>query len=202
MRSHGARYGHTPRGRRDCSATANGYCARRGKPVTGQRYIKPSMGTHLLNAVLAALARAGISVYGSRIIAVRGRTSGEWRTVPVNVLNHDGAQYLVAPRSDTQWVRNLRIANTGELRLGRHAEPFHAEELRDADKPALLRAYLRKWAFEVKAFFDGVGADASDTDLLRIAPNHPVFRIEPAVAAGTDDRRVGQPAATPHAREP
>ena len=144
------------------------------------RYIKPSTGTYVLNAVLTALTRVGISVYGSRILAVRGRTSGEWRTIPVNLLNHDGAQYLVAPRGETQWVRNLRASKTGELRLGGHAEPFTARELQDAEKAPVLRAYLKKWAFEVKVFFDGVGADASDHELLRIAPNHPVFVIETA----------------------
>src|SRR5262245_46624614 len=147
-----------------------------------RRYIKPSSGTHVFNALLAGLARLGISVYGSRILAVRGRTSGEWRTVPVNLLSHAGAQYLVAPRGETQWVRNLRAAKTGELRLGRRVEPFAAEEVPDADKAPLLRAYLEKWAFEVKVFFEGVSADASDAELLRIAPNHPVFRIEPTVA--------------------
>ena len=41
----------------------------------------------------------------------------------------------------------------------------------------MLRAYLKKWAWEVGAFFGGVGSDASDEELLRIAPDHPVFRI-------------------------
>src|SRR5258708_34908583 len=143
-----------------------------------QRYVNPSRGTHALNARFAVLARLGISVYGSRMLAVRGRTSGEWRTVPVNLLYHEGARYLVAPRGETQWVRNLRAAAGGELRLGRRREAFRADELPNADKPPLLRAYLRKWAFEVGAFFDGVGAEASDAELLRIAPGYPVFRIE------------------------
>ena len=89
----------------------------------------------------------------------------------------DGERYLIAPRGTTQWVRNLRAAGDGELRLGRRAEPFRAVELSDPDKPALLRAYLRRWKAEVGVFFGGVGADASDDDLLRIAPDHPVFRI-------------------------
>jgi deazaflavin-dependent oxidoreductase (nitroreductase family) len=146
--------------------------------MPARRYIKPSWSTHVLNAVFAALARFGISVYGSRMLAVRGRKSGQWRTTPVNLMIFEGAQYLVAPRGETEWVRNLRVAKTGELRLGARVESFSAEELRDSDKPPLLRAYLKKWAFEVKMFFDGVGAEASDAELLRIAPNHPVFRIE------------------------
>jgi deazaflavin-dependent oxidoreductase (nitroreductase family) len=114
------------------------------------------------------------------VLAVRGRKSGEWRTTPVNLLSHDGQRYLVAPRGHTQWVRNLRAAGTGELRLGRRAEAFSAVELADADKPAVLRAYLKRWKFEVGVFFDGVDADASDADLLRIAPGYPVFRLASA----------------------
>jgi hypothetical protein len=42
----------------------------------------------------------------------------------------------------------------------------------------VLRAYLRRWKFEVGVFFDGVGADATDATLLGIAPGYPVFRID------------------------
>ena len=141
--------------------------------------MKPDRVTRLLNAVLSALARIGVSVYGSRILAVRGRKSGAWRTVPVNLLVHDGARYLVAPRGETQWVRNLRATGRGELRLGRRVEPFRAVELPDDVKPPLLRAYLAKWRFEVGMFFAGVGPDASDAELRQIAPGYPVFRLGP-----------------------
>ena len=144
-----------------------------------RRYVKPSLGTRVFNGVLTVLARLGISVYGSQMLAVRGRTTGEVRVVPVNPLTFQGARYLVAPRGETQWVRNLRVARSGELRLGSRREAFRAEELADADKPPVLRAYLVKWAFEVKTFFGGVGANATDAELLAIAPSHPVFRIEP-----------------------
>jgi hypothetical protein len=95
----------------------------------------------------------------------------------VNVLTIDDKRYLVAPRGETEWVRNFRAAGEGELVLGRHAEPFHAEELGDDDKVDVLRAYLRRWKFEVGRFFDGVSADSPDAELRRIAPEHPVFRI-------------------------
>lgn len=111
------------------------------------------------------------------MLAVRGRRTGQWRITPVNLLVVDGEQYLVAPRGTTQWVRNLRAAGEGELRLGRRADPFTAEEISDVDKPLLLRAYLRRWKAEVGVFFEGVGAEASDEELLGIAPNHPVFRV-------------------------
>ena len=127
--------------------------------------------------MVAACTRLGLSVWGSRVLRVRGRRSGEWRSTPVNVLTLGTERYLVAPRGETQWVRNLRVAHQGELVVGRRVESFSAEEITDADKDAVLRAYLRRWKFEVGRFFDGVSADSPDAELHRIAPSHPVFRI-------------------------
>jgi deazaflavin-dependent oxidoreductase (nitroreductase family) len=134
---------------------------------------------HVFNPFVAALTRAGASMKGSRVLEVRGRSSGEPRRTPVNLLEYDGSRYLVAPRGETQWARNLRASGEGKLLVGRHSEPFTAQELEDAEKPALLRAYLEHWAWEVGAFFDGVGPNASDEQLREIAPKHPVFRLTP-----------------------
>jgi deazaflavin-dependent oxidoreductase (nitroreductase family) len=126
---------------------------------------------------VSGLTRMGISLLGSRILYVRGRKTGEWRTTPVNLLVFEGERYLVAPRGHTQWVRNMRVSGGGELHIGRRVEVFTATELADEDKPPVLRAYLKRWRFEVAMFFDGVGPDASDEKLLEIAPGYPVFRI-------------------------
>ncbi len=145
------------------------------------RYIKPKSATNLFNDTVGRLTRLGVSVYGSRVLYVKGRTSGEWRSTPVNPLRlADGNRYLVAPRGNTQWVRNMRAAGAGELRIGRKVEPFTATEVADDAKPAILRAYLRKWKFEVGVFFDGVDGSAPEEKLREIAPGYPIFRIEPA----------------------
>jgi deazaflavin-dependent oxidoreductase (nitroreductase family) len=123
------------------------------------------------------MTNAGVSVGGSRTLWVRGRVSGEWRSTPVNLLTFGSNHYLVAPRGETQWVRNLRVAGTGELRLGRSKEEFNAVEVNDAEKTEVLRAYLKRWKMEVGIFFDGVSATSSDEEFARVAPNHPVFRI-------------------------
>ena len=143
-----------------------------------QRYLKPGwFVSHFWNPAVALAMKVGISLYGSRLLAVRGRVSGAWRTVPVNVLTHDGERYLVAPRGETQWVRNLRAVGEAELRLGSRRETIRVDELKDDEKPPLLREYVRRWRFEVGQFFQGVGPDASDDELRRIAPGFPVFRI-------------------------
>ncbi|MEU7630226.1 nitroreductase/quinone reductase family protein [Nocardia sp. NPDC049220] len=144
----------------------------------GTRYIGPSGLDSIMNRIFNLLPKLGVSVMGSRLLAVRGRTSGEWRTTMVNLMvRDDGARFLVAPRGHTQWVRNLRVAGGGELRLGRTVEAFTATEVADADKVPLLRLYLRKWGWEVGKFFEGVTKDASDEELTAIAPGFPVFRI-------------------------
>ena len=142
------------------------------------RYVEPGWFTrNVFNRAVRGLTRLGISVAGSRELRVVGRKSGEVRSNVVNVLEVDGQQYLVAPRGTTQWVRNLRASGEGRLRKGRRMEEFTATELPDEEKLPLLRAYLKRWAWEVGAFFQGVGPDAPDEDLRRIAPLHPIFRI-------------------------
>ena len=147
----------------------------------GVHYQRPGWFTkHVFNRIVAGATRLGVSVWGSRVLRVRGRTSGEWRTTPVNVLTFDGNRYLVAPRGETQCVKNIMKAGGVELQLGRKSEPITVVELADDQKPDPLRAYLKRWKAEVGVFFGGVGADSPEEDLRRIAPDHPVFRIEQA----------------------
>jgi deazaflavin-dependent oxidoreductase (nitroreductase family) len=146
--------------------------------LADRHYRAPSwFDRKLMNPLIAAATRLGLSAWGSRILEVRGRTSGEPRRNPVNPLDFDGGRYLVAPRGHTQWVRNLRAAGEGQLLLGSRREHFTAVELPDDEKEPILRAYLRRWRWEVGQFFQGVGPDSPAEDLQRIAPDHPVFRI-------------------------
>jgi deazaflavin-dependent oxidoreductase (nitroreductase family) len=142
------------------------------------RYVQPGWFTrNIFNRSVRRLTRMGISVAGSRELRVQGRKSGEWRTTPVNLLSADGDRYLVSPRGTTQWVRNIRSSGEGELRVGRRVEAFRIAEVPDELKVPVLREYLRKWGWEVGAFFEGVDTSATDDDLARIAPGFPVFRV-------------------------
>lgn len=146
--------------------------------TAANRYVEPNFGDkRIFNPLVAGLARIGISIRGSRVLEVRGRKTGEWRSVPVNPLTLDGTRFLVAPRGTTQWVRNIRSAGTGRLRKGRKVEEFSVAEVADADKMPILRAYLDEWAFEVGKFFEGVTKDSTDAELAAVAPGFPVFRI-------------------------
>lgn len=145
---------------------------------TTTRYLRPSWFTqHVLNRSLGRLARWGFGPKGMRELAVPRRSSGGWQTVPVNLLELDGQRYLVAPRGETQWVRNIRVSGGGQLRLGRRTETVRVVELADADKPPVLREYLRRWRSEVKVFFGPIDADAPDVAIAAIASGFPVFTL-------------------------
>jgi deazaflavin-dependent oxidoreductase (nitroreductase family) len=141
-------------------------------------YQEPGWFTrHVFNATVELMTRLGLSVWGSRVLEVRGRTSGEPRRTPVNLLTVDGVQYLVAARGETQWVRNLRVAGEGALLIGRRRDAFTAIEVGESERAPILRAYLKRWKAEVGVFFDGVSDKSTDAELEAIAPKHPVFRI-------------------------
>ncbi len=114
---------------------------------------------------------------GSAELSVRGRKSGAMQRIPVNPYRHDGEQYLVSARGHSQWVRNMRVAGGGELRVGRKVRRFTATELPDGQKVDVLRGYLDKWGWEVNQYFQGVTAASSDEELAAAASDHPVFRI-------------------------
>ncbi|MGH9298582.1 MAG: nitroreductase family deazaflavin-dependent oxidoreductase [Acidimicrobiales bacterium] len=146
-----------------------------------RHYREPGWITrNVFNKMVAGLTRLGISVFGSRVLEVRGRKTGEVRRTPVNLLTLDGALYLVSPRGEGQWVRNVR-AEGGRLDLvvGRRRASYVATELAGADKIRVLRAYLRRWKAEVGMFFDGVGPDSTDEQIGAITSRHPVFSLAP-----------------------
>jgi F420H(2)-dependent quinone reductase len=142
-------------------------------------YKRPDWFTrNVVNTLMNGLTRMGVSVRGSRVLEHRGRTSGALHHTPVNLLTIDGTQYLVAPRGETQWVRNVRNAGGHlVLILGRRRQLCTATEIAPADAIPVLRAYLRRWKFETGMFFDGVTPDSTDAEWAAAAPRHPVFAI-------------------------
>lgn len=145
---------------------------------TSTHFKRPGWFTkNVFNQFVAGLTRLGFSVWGSRVLEVRGRTSGQWRRTPVNLLTLEGERYLVSPRGESQWVRNLRESGEGRLLLGRRSESFSAVEVQGEEKLPVLRAYLKRWKAEVGVFFEGVGPDSSEEELRGAAPRHPVFRL-------------------------
>lgn len=141
-------------------------------------YLQGSPLAIRMNSAIGWLARHGVSLLGSQELSVRGRKSGQLQRVPVNPHTHEGAQYLVSARGHSQWVRNMRAAGGGELRVGRRTRAFTAVEIADDEqKMIVVRAYLERWGWEVNQYFRGITAKSTDAELLAACPDHPVFRI-------------------------
>ncbi|MFD5624734.1 MULTISPECIES: nitroreductase family deazaflavin-dependent oxidoreductase [unclassified Streptomyces] len=145
--------------------------------MSSAHYVRPKPFDKAVNGVVGWLARRGVSILGTAELSVMGRKSGEWRKVPVNPLPYAGGPYLISARGHSEWVRNVRAAGGGRLRVGRRTREFTAVELPDAEKPVVLRTYLKKWGWEVGRFFGDVDVNSTDEELLAAAPKHPVFRI-------------------------
>lgn len=128
-------------------------------------YMRPPLITRKLFNPIAM--RLGVS--GTTALAVRGRRTGEMHRVPVIPVDVGGARYLVSPRGETDWVRNLRAAGEGELRRRRDAaRPFRATELAVAERSPVIAAYRKVAGRAVKSFFEKM-PDPAD---------HPVFRVD------------------------
>ncbi|MGV0748993.1 nitroreductase/quinone reductase family protein [Mycolicibacter minnesotensis] len=140
-------------------------------------YQPPSTVERFGNALIRKLAEAGVSIAGTRAISVRGRKSGKRRGVVINLLTVDGVDYLVSPRGNTEWVRNVRAA--GEIEVGPRWRPRPAQviEVPDDDKPEVLRRYLQRWYWQVKGYVAGLTPDSSDDELRVAASSFPVFSL-------------------------
>jgi len=141
------------------------------------RYDEPNRTARAANALIGWLAEVGISIAGSRALRVRGRKTGKLRGVVVNVLRVDGVDYLVSPRGNTQWVRNVRAAGVVDIGPRWHRRRLSTTEVADTAKADLLRRYLDRWYWEVKGHIAGLTPDSGDDELSAAAPSIPVFAL-------------------------
>lgn len=146
------------------------------------RYEEPNRVTRAANSVIRWLAEMGISIAGTRALRVRGRKSGKQRTVVINLLTVDGVDYLVSPRGNTQWARNVRAAGVVETGPRWRRRRTTASEVDDVAKPELLQRYLDRWYWQVKDYVGGLTPDSSDEQFRAVAPTIPVFAL---TAVGT-----------------
>lgn len=144
------------------------------------RYEEPNRAARAANVVIRWLADAGISIAGTRALRVRGRKTGKQRAVVVNLLRADGVDYLVSPRGNTQWARNVRAAAVVEMGPRWHRRRLRATEVDDAAKPDLLRRYLARWYWQVKDYVAGLTPDSTDEQFRAAAPTIPVFALTKA----------------------
>ncbi len=144
--------------------------------MEAKAFQRPSRIEALFNRLMGKLVAIGLGPGYMRVLDVRGRKSGRMFSTPVNLLELDGAQYLVAPRGNTQWVRNARAAGRVGLRRGSSSSSYRVEEIPPQESPDVLKAYLSAYVREVQRYFsveDGADREA----FVAIAAEHPVFRL-------------------------
>jgi deazaflavin-dependent oxidoreductase (nitroreductase family) len=145
---------------------------------------RPSRFERLLNRAIGALVRLGIGPPHMRVLEVRGRKSGKLYALPVDLLSDQGRLYLVAPRGYTQWVRNAEVSEEVTLRRGARVAHYRLRALSDAEKPAILKAYLDRFRREVQRYFP-VPADSPVERFGPLAPRYPAYELLPHASSST-----------------
>ncbi|OBC00947.1 hypothetical protein A5784_19025 [Mycobacterium sp. 852013-50091_SCH5140682] len=141
------------------------------------RYDAPGPLARAGNDLIRRLAEGGVSIAGTTALRIRGRRTGQIRSVVVNLMTLDGKSYLVSPRGETQWVRNARAAAVVETGPRWRRSTRRLAEVPDEAKPALLQHYLARWYWEVKGHMAGLTPRSSDVELRAAAPSIPVFEL-------------------------
>ena len=141
------------------------------------RYDQPGRATQAANRVIRWLAELGISIAGTQALRVRGRKSGKQRGVVINLLTVDGVDYVVSPRGNTQWARNVRAAGVVETGPRWRRVSARVAEVDDAVKPELLKPYLARWYWQIKDVVVGLTPESTDDQLRAAAPLIPMFAL-------------------------
>jgi deazaflavin-dependent oxidoreductase (nitroreductase family) len=143
------------------------------------QFIRPTPFAALFNRLLGVALSIGFAPKGFYLVEVKGRSSGKLYATPVSIIERDGIRYLVAPRGNTQWVRNARSAGAVALRVGSARQEFVVTEIRSPSaKASLLKQYLATYTRAVQQFFT-VQNGAPEAEFAAVADQYPVFELKP-----------------------
>ena len=139
-------------------------------------YRRPSKLVQWMNGFMSWLASIGIGPSRMITLEVNGRRSGRPRGAVLNIVEYEGQRYLVSPRGESEWVRNVRAAG-GQAAI-RHGgrEQVKLLEIGAEERAPIIQKYLKENTLSTKAHF-GIEPDAALEAFQRIAGLHPVFRI-------------------------
>ena len=139
---------------------------------------EPSRLERIFNKAFGLLVGLGLAPRYNYLVQVRGRKTGRVYAAPVNLLTHEGARYLVAPRGRTQWVRNAEAAAEVVLKRGASRRRFRIRAVPDEQKPEMLKAYLDRFKLAVQRYFP-VPAGSEARAFRDVADRYPVFELLP-----------------------
>jgi deazaflavin-dependent oxidoreductase (nitroreductase family) len=146
---------------------------------------KAPMYVRVTNVLTLTLLRVGLPLVGPGLVignypmyllTVRGRKSGQPRTVALAIIERNGKRYVGSPYGIVNWVRNLRAAGEAILTRGRRSETVTARELPKGEAALVLREEIKDGNPFVRSY--GVTADSSLEEFERAAVSHPLFVLE------------------------
>ena len=146
---------------------------------------KAPMYVRVANVLTLTLLRVGFKLVGPGLVignypmyllTVRGRKSGQPRTVALAIIERNGKRYVASPYGIVDWVRNLRAAGEAILTRGRRSETVNARELPPKEAALVLREDIKGGNPFARYF--GVTAECSLEDFERTTVSHPVFVLE------------------------
>jgi deazaflavin-dependent oxidoreductase (nitroreductase family) len=140
------------------------------------RFNQPTLMDQAINKLFGLVVGLGLGLRHNYLLQVRGRKTGRIYSTPVNVLEQNGKRYLVAPRGDTQWVRNAIATGTVSLKKGRRCRQFGLRLLTDDEKPEILKWYLDRYKLTVQRYFP-VPAGSPIQAFKPFAEDYPVFEL-------------------------
>lgn len=105
-------------------------------------------------------------------LTVRGRKTGKPYTFPVLLAEYEGRRYLVAPRGNTQWARNLRVAGEADLKVARRRRHVRATEVAAVERQPIIDAYRQQHARDYGRFL------AAEFAAIPNPADHPVFLLQ------------------------
>jgi deazaflavin-dependent oxidoreductase (nitroreductase family) len=139
-------------------------------------FLRPTFADRLVNRFFGFLVGRGVGLRHNYLLQVTGRRTGRLYSTPVNILDCDGRRFLVAPRGETQWVRNARSSGQLWLKKGRQRQAYRVRELADAEKPKLLKTYLDRFKTTVQRYFP-VAAGSPLESFSDLVQRYPVFEL-------------------------
>jgi len=147
---------------------------KRGTVMPNPRQYRPGRGRHVENAIMSALARAGL-VPRSYLLTTRGRKMGRPRTNPVVPVEHQGRRWLVAPYGPVSWVRNARAAGRVTLTRRGVTREYAIREVGPEEAGPVLQRYV-SIATATRPYFLAT-KDSPVQDFVAEADRHPVFEL-------------------------
>ena len=139
---------------------------------------QPTRMDRAFNKLFGLFIGLGLGLPHNDPLQVRGRKSGRVYSTPVDILSRDGKRYLVAPRGQTEWVRNAIASGTISLKKGRRSEQFGVRLLSDDEKPEILKSYLDRYRLTVQRYFP-MPAGSSSEAFRPLSGRYPVFELVP-----------------------